>query len=557
MNFLKKTPIRRKVTLVILLTSTVVLLIATISLFAFQLATFKRTFERDAKALSEIIASQCNVSLSFDSEKDANEILNALEAKTDVLAAWIVRTNGTLFAKYGTPLVDPGIEPQAEPEGRFVGDYLVEMRPVWSNSEMIGTVFLVSEYRKAYSRIIRFHLGVLAAVLVGSILLTLALSSRLQRVISDPILKLADTARSIAERKDYSARALKVGDDELGLFTDAFNQMLGQIESQDEALQKARRELEQRVVALQHEVAERERAEKRLEVAHRELLEASRQAGMAEVATGVLHNVGNVLNSVNVSTTLLRDSVRKSEVTSVQRLAGLLQERADDLGAFLSSDPKGRMVPQFLSSLGEQLAEERINMLNELELLYRNVEHIKDIVSMQQNYARVAGVVERVSIESLVEDALQIHEAAMARHGVTIERRFESVPLITADKHKILQIIVNLIHNAKYAVQESVKPEKLLTVFIQAHEGRSVRVIVQDNGIGIPKENLTRIFSHGFTTRRKGHGFGLHSSALAAQEIGGQLKVHSDGVNCGAVFTLDIPLRKNDIPGDTNDRQPE
>lgn len=543
MSFLSKTPIGRKLTVVILLTSTVVLLVATISLFAFQLLTFKDSFERDAKALAEIISYQCEASVTFELPDEAYDTLSSLEAKPDIRSAWITDTNGTVFAQHGAKLDRQPFELIQE-ESSFLGDDLLEVHQITSNEATIGTLYVVSDYGQAFDRIVRFHLGVLLAVLVGSIFLALVLSNRLQRVISDPILKLADTAHNIAELKDYSARASKVGEDELGLFTDAFNQMLAQIQNQDEALHKARRDLEQRVSALQHEVAERERAEQDLETAHRELLEASRQAGMAEVATGVLHNVGNVLNSVNVSATLLRDSVRKSEVTSVQKLADLLRGHENELGAFLSSDPKGRLVPQFLSSLAEQLTSERSIMVNELELLARNVEHIKDIVSMQQNYARVAGVVERISLESMVEDALEIHAAALARHGVRIERDFEPVPTVAVDKHKVLQIVVNLIHNAKYAVQEAKKTDKHVIVRIKSHEKRCIQVTVKDNGVGIPKENLTRIFSHGFTTRRKGHGFGLHSSALAAQELGGDLKAHSEGIEKGATFILEIPLKE-------------
>lgn len=324
MSFLTRAPIRRKLTLVILLTSTVVLLIATISLFAFQLLTFRDSFERDAEALSNIIAYQSQASVAFDAVEDARKTLSSLAAKPDIRSAWIVLTNGTEFAGYGAKLDHQPFELIQE-RSSFVGDYLLERRDIESNEATIGTLYIVLDYSQAFNRLVRFHLGVLVAVLVGSIFLTLILSNRLQRVISDPILKLAETARNIAELKDYSARASKVGEDELGLFTDAFNQMLSQIQNQDEALQKARRELEVRVTALQHEVVERERAEQNLELAHRELLEASRQAGMAEVATGVLHNVGNVLNSVNVSATLLRDSVRKSEVASVRKLADLLR----------------------------------------------------------------------------------------------------------------------------------------------------------------------------------------------------------------------------------------
>ena len=263
---------------------------------------------------------------------------------------------------------------------------------------------------------------------------------------------------------------------------------------------------------------------------------------MAEVATGVLHNVGNVLNSVNVSTTLLRDQVRKSEIATVVRLAGLLREHRDDLANFIATDPKGRMIPQFLATLGEHLAAERDGMVKELELLAKNVEHIKDIVSMQQSYASVAGFIERVNAEEMMEDALQFNAAALTRHGVEVIRQYEPVPSFMADKHKVLQILVNLIANAKYALQESGRVDKRLTVGIRLNGERGVQVIVQDNGVGIPPENLTRIFAHGFTTRTKGHGFGLHSSALAAQEMGGDLKARSEGSEQGATFVLELPL---------------
>ena len=108
------------------------------------------------------------------------------------------------------------------------------------------------------------------------------------------------------------------------------------------------------------------------------------------------------------------------------------------------------------------------------------------------------------------------------------------------EKHKILQILVNLLRNAKHACQESDRADKRLTVRVINGDGR-VRISVIDNGIGIPPENLIRIFSHGFTTKKDGHGFGLHSGALAAKEMDGSLTVHSDGPGQGSTFTLELP----------------
>lgn len=293
------------------------------------------------------------------------------------------------------------------------------------------------------------------------------------------------------------------------------------------------------VISVQ-DVTDRKRAELELETLHTQLLETSRHAGMAEVATGVLHNVGNVLNSVNVSATLVADSARKSKVRSLGRVVSLLDHHAVDLGTFLTSDPQGRNLPNYLRELNERLVREQADVLAEVESLRQNIDHIKDIVSMQQDYARVSGVAEVILVTDLVEDSLRMNSAALARHGVTVEREYQEVPPICIDKHKALQILVNIIRNAKYACDEAGRPDKRVAVRVARGAGR-IRITVADNGVGIPPENLTRIFNHGFTTRKDGHGFGLHSGALAARELGGSLSVCSDGVGHGATFILELP----------------
>ena len=199
-------------------------------------------------------------------------------------------------------------------------------------------------------------------------------------------------------------------------------------------------------------------------------------------------------------------------------------------------------MPELIIQVAEQLQKEQENTSRELEQLVKNVDHLKEIVAMQQSYARVAGVVEKVSLASLVEDAVQINSAALTRHGVKLIRQFEDVPPLMVDKHKVLQILINLIRNAKYALDECTRDEKRLIITLAKTDGESVRVRVEDNGIGIPPENLTRIFSHGFTTRPNGHGFGLHLGALNAREMGGSLSAASEGTGRGATFTLILPL---------------
>jgi PAS domain S-box-containing protein len=298
------------------------------------------------------------------------------------------------------------------------------------------------------------------------------------------------------------------------------------------------------------DVTEQKEAEERLEQLNRKLRETSREAGMAEVATGVLHNVGNVLNSVNVSATLISDHVRHSKISNVAKVSTLLQQHTNDLAEFLTTDPRGRMVPGYIASLGELLEQERTGILGELEQLRKNIEHIKEIVAMQQSYARTSGVMETVSVPDMIEDALRMNAGSLARHEVDTVRDYRARPVITTDKHKVMQILINLVRNAKYACDESGRTDKLITVTTTASDGW-VRIAVSDNGVGIVPENLTRIFAHGFTTRKHGHGFGLHSGALAAKELGGSLTVESAGLGKGATFVLQLPYKRENHDHDS------
>lgn len=284
-------------------------------------------------------------------------------------------------------------------------------------------------------------------------------------------------------------------------------------------------------------------AEAKLEQIHKQLMDTSRQAGMAEVATSVLHNVGNVLNSVNISSSLASDKVRQSKVSLVANVVRLLQAHADDLPGFFARDPKGQQLPGFLSNLADRLAAEQKEVLQELALLVKNIEHIKEIVAMQQSYAKVSGLLELLPVTDLVEDALRMNAGAMQRHQVKVIREFAEVPPVMVEKHKVLQILVNLIRNAKYALDDGMPPEKRMILRVGTNGDGMVKISVIDNGIGIPAENQTRIFGHGFTTRKDGHGFGLHNGALAARELGGSLAVHSEGIGKGATFTLEFPCK--------------
>jgi PAS domain S-box-containing protein len=281
-------------------------------------------------------------------------------------------------------------------------------------------------------------------------------------------------------------------------------------------------------------------AEQELANTYKRLVEISRQAGMAEIATSVLHNVGNVLNSVGVSATLVANHVRHTQAVNIAKLAALFDAHKADLAEFLTTDSRGQMIPGYLGTLAESLAAEQQTLITELELLRKNIEHIKEIVAMQQTNTRTSGVTETISIPDLLEEALCINADALARYDVTTIRDYQACPAITTDKHKVLQILINLVRNAKLACVDSSRTDRQITVRTTSDD-RGVKIAIIDNGIGIPTENLTRIFNHGFTTRKRGHGFALHSGALAAKELGGSLSVQSDGLGHGATFVLELP----------------
>ncbi len=311
------------------------------------------------------------------------------------------------------------------------------------------------------------------------------------------------------------------------------------------SLLEAKATLEERVKErtreLQDQVTAKEQALSELAETQSSLLEMSRSAGMAEVATGVLHNVGNVLNSVNVSSNLIWEQVRQSRVGNLSKVAALLNDPDGGLTHFLTQDPRGQQIPTYLDSLAIALEKEHQQISDEVESLHRKIDHIKEIVTMQQTYGRVFGVVETVSPEALMEDALTLNSGALNRHQIEVVREYKDLPAITVDKHTILQILLNFINNAKYACSENDAPRRVfLRIFSPAQD--RVAFQVQDTGVGILPENMDRLFEHGFTTRKQGHGFGLHSGALAARSLGGTITAASDGPGCGATFTLEIPV---------------
>lgn len=315
-----------------------------------------------------------------------------------------------------------------------------------------------------------------------------------------------------------------------------------------------RRQVEKRTTLLQREIEERKRIELKMERTHQQLLTTSRLAGMAEVATYVLHNVGNVLNSVNLLGASIAKDIHDSQVAEVKKLGELLGSKGQDLGRFVTEDLRGQKVPNYLKRLGAHLAQEQSDLNGKVELLTENIQHIKEIVATQHAYAKISGVLENVRLEDIIEDALRMQGEILAHHNIMLLRDYGKAPRLLVDRHKVLQILFNLLQNAKHACDRSPALEKKIIVRIRATEDQHVAVCVLDNGIGIPPENLTRIFAQGYSTRKDGHGFGLHSSMLMAQDMRGTLKVVSAGPGQGAAFTLELPVAPSADPSHRDDQ---
>ncbi|MCA8974390.1 MAG: ATP-binding protein, partial [Planctomycetes bacterium] len=307
-------------------------------------------------------------------------------------------------------------------------------------------------------------------------------------------------------------------------------------------VQQRTAELASTVGALETEIVERQRAEAQRQRLHLQLVEASRQAGMAELANGVLHNVGNVLNSVNVAANVIIDILRQSRVEGLPRVVGLVREHEQDLAEFLTVSGRGRRLPDYLDQLAKHLIAERESLLAETLDLSTCIQHMKEIVHRQQAYASVSGATVAVTFGEIVAEVLRMQESAIERHGVEVALRIECDERVEIDRSRVIQILVNLVKNATQAVADREVGTGRIEISVVSQDGACARVEVVDNGVGIPAADLTRIFGHGFTTKVDGHGFGLHHSANAATEMGGRLWAESGGFGLGSKFVLELPL---------------
>ncbi|HEY5958555.1 MAG TPA: ATP-binding protein [Polyangiaceae bacterium] len=267
------------------------------------------------------------------------------------------------------------------------------------------------------------------------------------------------------------------------------------------------------------------------------MLQMSRRAGMTDVATGVLHNVGNVLNSINIS---IQVTAERLSALRIKGLSGVV-ELMTTWPKTADNAPSLTKVSNYLKQLAEYLESERNALSQEVTSMQHHIDHIKRIIGKQQDYAQAIGIFEICDVTQIVEDAIGLAVDTLKRHAIAVVKHHEPTPAIRVDRHKVLQILVNLLSNAAHAVRAFAAGPRQIDTYIACTSERLV-ITVRDNGVGISAQHQSRLFTHGFTTKEFGHGFGLHTSAIAAKEMGGELRAHSDGEHRGASFVLELPI---------------
>ncbi|MBN1983726.1 MAG: GHKL domain-containing protein [Chitinivibrionales bacterium] len=362
---------------------------------------------------------------------------------------------------------------------------------------------------------------------------TIALNSVLLRMILGDALNKLSTGISFIAQGNYAHVISPVKQEDLNLIITGINSLSRTVSERESEIKKINEELEQRV----------EERTSQLKAAQSEIAEKAHKAGMADIATSVIHNVGNVLTSIITSCHELHSVLAHSRTIGLINAATLLNEQKNRLVEFMTADPRGKKLIDYLILLSGQIKDENGQLTNQVERISEKTKNIKEIIEAQQNYASFSSYKENMKLEPIIDDALEILNASLHKYSITLEKHFLPVPPIAIQKAKIMHIFINLIKNAIEAVQQSPIERRRITISIDSDE-QSVYCRIIDSGYGIKADLLEKIFNHGFTTKKDGHGFGLHSCANYMTELNGKMWAESDGEGSGATFILRFPISK-------------
>jgi PAS domain S-box-containing protein len=305
------------------------------------------------------------------------------------------------------------------------------------------------------------------------------------------------------------------------------------------------------------DITERKVTEDALKRAQDRLVETAHSAGMAEIATGVLHNIGNILNSVNISTEEIATNLKNSKMKGFLRANEMLSNHKDNYADFFTNHPKGKLIPEYFLTLEAAIKEEHLQVMDEIDSLTKKVGMMRDVISTQQNYAKSGLYTEDIAIEDLIEDSLKLQMASLHKQGVRVIRNYQSSPRGYVAKVKMVHVLTNLIKNSKEAMAENKdqdRDQELELRLTELPDGQ-VEIRVMDTGCGIKKSDIDKIFNHGYTTKADGHGFGLHTCANFMTEMNGSLQAESRGDQNGACFIVKFPISRDMVDNSTSEHQ--
>ena len=294
---------------------------------------------------------------------------------------------------------------------------------------------------------------------------------------------------------------------------------------------------------LEIEMSRRETIDAERQRLQEELVDISVAACKAEVATGVLHNVGNVMNSVNVTAGMMRQKLKDQIHSQLNKAVTMLSEYEDDLGRFFTSDARRKHFMPFLRQLNDRSGD----LLVEVQSLIENVDHVNSVVTAQRAHATTSAQESLCEPEEIIQSAIQITTESFRESRIKLNQSFDKINPVVLDKEKLLQVLVNLLSNARNAIDKAKSNQREVSINLRAEGCHEFKITVMDTGIGIAAADIEGIFSQGFLTRNthRRYGSGLHHNAQVIQEMGGTLTATSGGKNQGASFQISLPIQQN------------